>query len=118
MAGVRLVPVARLFSACWVALLAVGHTGLEAGAPQSKTSSTNAAPAATPQVVLGKYCLTCHNQRLQTGKFTLDDVDAQRPAVRAEVWEKVVRKLRTRTMPPPGSPRPDEATYNSLATWL
>ena len=29
-------------------------------------------------------------------------------------WEKVLRKLRNRTMPPPGAPRPDEATYQAL----
>ena len=34
------------------------------------------------------------------------------------VWERVVRKLRTRTMPPPGVPRPDEPTYDALASWL
>ena len=38
---------------------------------------------------------------------------------RAAVWEKVVRKLRTRGMPPAGvSRRPDQATYDSFATYL
>ncbi len=39
-------------------------------------------------------------------------------ATTAEAWEKVVRKLRTGAMPPPGVPRPDAASYESLATTL
>ena len=36
----------------------------------------------------------------------------------AEVWEKVLRKLRMGSMPPPGRPRPDQPTYHALVTWL
>jgi mono/diheme cytochrome c family protein len=36
----------------------------------------------------------------------------------APLWEKVIRKLRTGAMPPAGMPRPDEATYNAVATYL
>jgi hypothetical protein len=36
----------------------------------------------------------------------------------AEQWEKVVKKLWTRAMPPAGLPRPDEGTYNSTSAWL
>ena len=35
-----------------------------------------------------------------------------------ETWEKVVRKLRSRAMPPAGMPRPDEATYEAVASRL
>jgi hypothetical protein len=36
----------------------------------------------------------------------------------AEVWEKVVKKLRTQAMPPAHMPRPDQAIYDSTASWL
>ena len=36
----------------------------------------------------------------------------------ADHWEKVVRKLRTQSMPPPGAPRPDAANYDRVATFL
>ena len=36
----------------------------------------------------------------------------------AAIWEAVARKLRTRTMPPQGMPRPDEATMSSVSSWL
>jgi len=68
--------------------------------------------------VLDKYCVTCHNQRLKTGGLTLDNMDLANVPAQAEVWEKVVRKLRSGTMPPAGLPRPDPATYKGLAGWL
>ena len=70
------------------------------------------------RAVLDKYCVTCHNQRLKTGGLTLDTMDLSKVSSQAEVWEKVVRKLRAGSMPPAGLPRPDAATYNSLAGWL
>jgi hypothetical protein len=68
--------------------------------------------------ILDKYCVTCHNQHLKTGGLALDTVDLGRIPAQAEVWEKVVRKLRSGTMPPAGMPRPDAATYSSLAGWI
>ena len=68
--------------------------------------------------ILDTYCVTCHNQRLKTAGLTLDTMDLGGIPAQAPVWEKVVRKLRSRTMPPPGAPRPDAATYNGFASWL
>jgi hypothetical protein len=68
--------------------------------------------------VLDKYCVTCHNQRLKTGGLTLETLDLGAVPAQAEVWEKVIGKLRSGTMPPAGMPRPDAATYNALASWL
>ena len=39
----------------------------------------------------------------------LDKADIEHVGAGADLWEKVVRKLRTATMPPAGSPRPDQA---------
>ena len=36
----------------------------------------------------------------------------------AEVWEKVLDKLRAGAMPPAGMPRPDQATYDGFANYL
>jgi hypothetical protein len=52
------------------------------------------------------------------GGLSLERLDPARPADSPETWEAVVRKLRTRTMPPPGSPRPDAATYEGVAAAL
>ena len=75
-------------------------------------------PAIDAAATLNQYCVTCHNARLKTGGFVIDSASLQDVASTAEAWEKVVRKLRTGAMPPPGVPRPDAAGYESLAATL
>src|SRR5713101_1576690 len=76
-------------------------------------------PAGTPARELVKpYCVTCHNERLKTGSLMLDRVDAAQVFNSAETWEKVIVKLQSRAMPPPGVRRPDNATYDAVAAWL
>jgi len=48
----------------------------------------------------------------------LDTADVDHPEGNPAVWEKVLHKLRAREMPPPGAPRPDNDTYDSLANYL
>src|SRR5262249_55881654 len=64
-----------------------------------------------PSALLDRYCVTCHTQKAKergTVPVALDNVDLFRPPANAELWEKVVRKLRAGAMPPPGSPRSDQ----------
>ena len=70
------------------------------------------------QAPLDRYCITCHNEQLRTGGLALSALDVNKAAEEPELWEKVVRKLRTGAMPPAGMPRPDKTTYDSLATYL
>ena len=83
-----------------------------------------ARPAAAPSTVessrafLDQYCVTCHNPQLRTGELALDTNALDDVGAEAAVWEKVVRKLRTGAMPPPGRPRADEDAYDSVASWL
>jgi mono/diheme cytochrome c family protein len=65
---------------------------------------------------LDTYCVSCHSDRLKTAGLSLAAGTVAEAPAHAEVWEKVVRKLRSRTMPPAGSRRPDEATYDRRAT--
>jgi hypothetical protein len=62
--------------------------------------------------------VTCHNQRLKTANLALDNVDADHVFNSADTWEKVIVKLRSRSMPPPAARRPDNATYDRVASWL
>jgi hypothetical protein len=71
-----------------------------------------------PAAVFNTYCTTCHNAKLKTAGFVLDPAELDHVGDHAEVWEKVVKKLRSESMPPARMPRPDEATYNSAASWL
>ena len=76
--------------------------------------------AVAPRAVLDRYCIACHNDRLRTGGLSLDaaTVDAGDPTRHPDVWERVIAKLRTGAMPPPGRPRPDLETYDAVASRL
>jgi hypothetical protein len=81
-------------------------------------SAVAPAPEAAQQAVLNKYCTGCHNDKVKTGGFSLTGVDVTNVATDTDLWEKVLRKLEGRQMPPIGRPRPDEATYESLVSHL
>ena len=100
--------------------IAIALAATEApGASQPQQSSSPPAPSSSSyRAVLNRYCVTCHNERLKTAGLTLDTLDLENAEKNAAVWEKVVQKLRTASMPPAGMPRPDPATYNSLAAYL
>ncbi len=70
------------------------------------------------RAMLDKYCVTCHNDRLKTAGLMLDRADVDHAGSGAQTWEKVLRKLKTREMPPPGSPHPDAATYTAVSDQL
>jgi hypothetical protein len=78
-------------------------------------------PVSSHRRVLDRYCVTCHNQKVKTAGLMLDEADVANPgatASTAETWEKVVRKLRTSTMPPPNMPQPSIEERTALAAWL
>ena len=83
--------------------------------PYSRTSSKSAAPHLA---LVDEYCLSCHDEDHKKGGLALDTVAAEDVAKHPEVWEKVVRKLRARQMPPVGKERPDEATYDAVIASL
>lgn len=70
------------------------------------------------RAVLDRYCVACHNARLQRGGLALDTVPTDAIGPHAELWEKVLQKLQTQSMPPPGRPRPGEGVYGRFSSWL
>jgi hypothetical protein len=79
---------------------------------RSQTSTTS------QRALLDQYCVVCHNQRAKTAGLMLDKMDLNRVSEGAEVWEKVVRKLRGGMMPPVGMPRPDKPAMEGFLSWL
>jgi mono/diheme cytochrome c family protein len=77
-----------------------------------------AAQSTSVRELVATYCITCHNDRLKTGGLTLEKADTEHVFNSADTWEKVIVKLRGRSMPPAGNRRPDNATYDTVATWL
>ncbi len=74
--------------------------------------------AETVQTVLKTYCQGCHNDQTKTASFSLDAVRTADVATHAEALEKVLRKIRTGEMPPPGLPRPKPEAAAAAAQWL
>ena len=113
-----------------VAIVSVA-SGYVLAAPQQGPAASGSSSAAS--AVLDQYCVTCHNDRVINGSeqapsllvsqlratgLALDTLDLAHVGQDAEVWERVVRKLQSRTMPPIGRPRPDDETYDAVASWL
>ena len=80
--------------------------------------ATASATAEQQKAVIDRYCVTCHSTRVKTANLSLQDVDYTRVGEHAELWEKVVRKLRAGVMPPPDVPRPSLAEYEGVRDWL
>jgi mono/diheme cytochrome c family protein len=70
------------------------------------------------QALVNRYCVSCHNDRLETGGFSFDPLAVADVAAHPEAWEKVVRKLRAGAMPPRPRPRPDQEIYDGFRAWL
>ena len=68
--------------------------------------------------VLNEYCMDCHNLEDYSGGLALDLMDHESIRADAEVWEKVVRKLRGRMMPPPGQEKPENQKVDEFVAWL
>jgi mono/diheme cytochrome c family protein len=93
------------------------------GPASGQTASTKApasasGSAAAERALLDQYCVTCHNDKLKTANFSLQNLDLATVGDHPEVWEQVIRKLRAGMMPPPGLPRPPLAKYEQLRDWL
>jgi hypothetical protein len=90
--------------------------------PARTKATTTAASKPAPSIDLrdffDTYCTTCHDQTQRTGGLALDILDVTKPAAHADVFEKVIGKLRAASMPPVGNPRPDPATYRAVAIAL
>ena len=88
-----------------------------AGAGRPAAGQAGAAPDGHRRL-LDRYCVACHNDRLETGGLSLQAVDLTDIAGEAALWEKVVGKLRAGAMPPQPRPRPEPAAYEGFRAWL
>ena len=110
------------------ALLAISAPSGQSAPPAGNRQPARPAPSpaappqvsatAAPRALLDKYCVSCHNDRVKTANLSLQGLDLGDVPAHAEVWEKVIRKLRAGVMPPPDLPRPSLAEYDGLRDWL
>ncbi len=72
----------------------------------------------TIESFVGTYCLDCHSAGDPAAEFDLEsfnfspDQFSQR-RFRSEPWEKILRRIHTRQMPPPDAERPSEDEYET-----
>ena len=74
--------------------------GLALGVSLSAQTATAQPSSSSAREVLDRYCVTCHSERLETAGLSLEQIDVANAHEGAEIWEKVIRKLRTGAMPP------------------
>ena len=91
------------------AVLAYGWL-TRSGSPEAMRAAASAA--------IREHCMECHSAAERAGDLALEPNAVAQAGAAAETWEKVVRKLASRAMPPPDGPQPDEATYELLQTYL
>ncbi len=87
-------------------------------AAESQSTGGKATPTASLQRLLDRYCVTCHNEELNTGSLRLDNIDIAHVTENGEIWEKVIHKLIAREMPPSDKPQPSKGAHNALLAHL
>ena len=102
-----------------VAVCVAGYAwSLYAADPQTTPVPVRLTPDTTYKETVAKYCVTCHNERRKSGDLMLDKIVGDEVSAHADVWEKVIRKVRAGMMPPAAMPRPDAAARASLVSSL
>jgi hypothetical protein len=94
------------------------------GAPalrQAATAARASNEAERHRAWLTQYCVGCHSSR--SPQPANDPVDLESASLddllpHAATWERVLRKLAVRAMPPQGMPRPAEAEFAAFTGWL
>ncbi len=112
MARTRVAILTWLAGVLLVVSLTIVHT-----APQD-TAARSAADAERHLATITQYCVACHNDRTKAAGVSFQGVTAASIGEHAETWEKALRKLRGRQMPPPGSRQPDQQEIDAFVAWM
>lgn len=108
---------------CWLMPLLMV---LVASADSGEARQVGPAPP-SPEVAAGhiavdgfveRHCVECHNNGDRAAGLALDDIRSEDAGRSPTVWERVVRKLAARQMPPPRRSRPSERDYDAVVSWI
>ena len=117
----------KLRGAVWIAATALTVTTAVSHAKpgdrpttETRAGRPKATAVSSPRAIVDRYCLNCHNEVDFAGELAFDTLDVEHVGRDANLWEKAVRKLRVRAMPPHGDDiiRPDDREYTALLTYL
>src|SRR5678815_5249440 len=104
-----------------IALIAIiAAAGVITATPKPQTAVKPQAPlnAEAQLATIKDYCVTCHNDRAKTANVTFENMTPASIAEHPDVYEKAVRKLRGRVMPPPNARQPEAKAIDALVSWL
>ena len=79
---------------------------------------TASGEVAEGKALIAQYCVGCHNDRTKTAGLSLEGADFASIPDNAEVWEKILLKLRAGVMPPGGRPRPSPEAQDRFVAWV
>src|SRR6266700_5620671 len=99
-----------------IGMILAGAVFLPAAALPAENSASAAATA--HRATLDQYCVVCHSGPTPPAGLNLQPLDIGNLDDNGAIWEKLLRKLRNREMPPAGMPRPDAATYEALVKYI
>ena len=88
---------------------------------QTTTAKAAATGDTKYRAFVNQYCIACHSKRAANpvqAPVNLEAASFDDLLGHAETWERVLRKLSVRAMPPPGVPRPPEGEYAAFTSWL
>src|SRR5262245_46950793 len=85
---------------------------------QAQNSNSSSSAASDHRTTLQLYCVGCHSGPTPFAGLNLEPLDFANLEANGEIWEKLVRKLRARQMPPAGMPRPDDATLEAIVKYV
>lgn len=81
-------------------------------------AATTAAAEVPPRQALQRFCVDCHDSDAKKGGVDLESILDADIASHAATWEKAVKQLSARHMPPIGKNRPDDAGYEQMVSAL
>jgi len=109
-------PIASIVLIFLAGVLIASLAGVFTASPAVPVAQNSGAEAQL--ATIKQYCVGCHNDRAKTGGVSFEGITSASIGEHAELFEKAVRKLRGRVMPPPGSRQPEPAAIDSLVAWL
>ena len=106
-----------------ILLIAVIAVGAVIAAPSFQSAQTasagqNSAATAAQLATIKEYCGTCHNDKAKMAGVSFDGLTAASVGEHADIFEKAVKKVRGRVMPPPNAKQPDAKTADALVAWM
>ncbi len=105
-----------------IAIACLGVTAYaQAPKPAASAPAAPENPAAKYRTWLNQNCVGCHSNRVKQpadDPVNLEAASTDDLLKNAATWERVLRKLAVRAMPPQGNRHPAEAEYVAFTTWL